>query len=293
MGKVSVLPDVTINQLLDEAIKRWPEKWDSSVERITILLMIKRSARPDVETHGFFVEHIHPVFSLFYRPRNEAPLLKKDGFNHLDASFQFINLAISDLGKWVNKFVGEMGFEKYEMDVCPIPIGYKIPMKRQFEILKTLCFKDPDLQKIPQFYLSMPPNSLVGKSFLSIPEKDVNEPEEAKETVIVRPKEKTETPKEEKKVEEKMPDKLKEIATGIVEETQVLTKEPDLPKIVPEPEDAPSDTPEGEFKRLVKWLISLGHEPSEIMEKQEFQDVSERATAAGVNTWELFIKLTS
>ena len=292
MGKVSVLPDVTINQLLDEANKRWPEKWDSDVERTTVLLMIKRSTRPDVESHGFFVDHIHPVFSVFYRPRNEAPLLKKDGFNHLDASFQFINIASSDLGKWMTKFVGELAFEKYDIDICPIPLNYNIPMKRQFETIKTVCFKDSELQKIENLYLSMPPNSLVGKSFLSIPEKDVIEPEEAKVPVIVKPKENKE-PAKESNEKSTIPDKLKEIATGIVQEAQVPTKEPEIPKITPEPEDAPSDTPEGEFRRLVKWMISLGHEPSEIMEKPEFQEVSERAIAAGVNTWELFLKLTS
>ena len=138
MGKVSVLPDVTLNQLLDEANKRWPDNWDSDVERTTVLIMMKRPARAEIERHGFFVEHTHPVFSIFYRPRNEAPLLKKDGFDHLDASFQFVNLAIEDLGKWMNRFMGEMGYEKYEIEVTPIPIEYKIPMKRQFEIINLL-----------------------------------------------------------------------------------------------------------------------------------------------------------
>ena len=281
---------------MDEAYKRWPDNWDTSVERMTVLLMMKREARGDIERHGFFVEHIHPVFTIFYRPRNEAPLLKKNGFNHLDASFQFINLAITDLGKWMNKYVGELAFEKYEMEITPIPIGYKIPMKRQFEVIKTLCFKDSELQKLTQFHLSMPPNSLVGKSFISIPEKVLDKPIEVQEEQIEKTTKEPEQSvniTEDKKVEETMPEILKEITTSVVANAQVPTPQPGIPQITPEPEDAPSDTPEGEFRRLVKWMISLGHEPSEIMEMQEFQEVSERAIAAGVNTWELFIKLTS
>ena len=189
-----------------------------------------------------------------------------------------------------------MEFEKYEMDITPIPLGYKNPMKRQFDVIKTHCFKDSELQKLSQFYLSMPPNSLVGKSFISIPEKLLDKPVEVKEEKIektAKEPEKSPDVKEDKKVEETMPDKLKEIAAGVVAGTQVPAAQPEIPQITPEPEDAPSDTPEGEFRRLVKWMISLGHEPSEIMEMQEFQEVSERAIAAGVNTWELFIKLTS
>ena len=44
---------------------------------------------------------------------------------------------------------------------------------------------------------------------------------------------------------------------------------------------------------IVQKLLGEGYDSNAIMENVEFQDISDRATAAGVNTWELFLKLAT
>ena len=50
---------------------------------------------------------------------------------------------------------------------------------------------------------------------------------------------------------------------------------------------------EAEFRTIVQKLMGGGLDHQKIMENEEFQDISDRATAAGVNTWELFLKLAT
>ena len=50
---------------------------------------------------------------------------------------------------------------------------------------------------------------------------------------------------------------------------------------------------ESEFRMIVQKLMAEGLDHQAIMENTEFQDISDRATAAGINTWELFLKLAT
>ena len=139
--------------------------------------------------------------------------------------------------------------------------------------------------------LVMPPSSLVSKAFLSIPdivpialENNIQE-----ETPTIE----EETPT----IEEETPTitDIKEI----VEEKEVLDskveeKPTTAPRaIVEEQKSLPGVGVEAEFRMIVQKLLGEGYDSNAIMEIIEFQDISDRATAAGVNTWELFLKLAT
>ena len=111
MGNVSVLTNVTLKQLIEEAPVRWPTLWDKSVERTNCLILLPRKSRPEIEQHGFYVDHKHPVFALFYRPRDEANTIRSRGIDPLSASYQFLNIAVSDLELWVNDLVSNQDYE--------------------------------------------------------------------------------------------------------------------------------------------------------------------------------------
>ena len=95
MGITALIPDMTIGQLTTEAVSRWGEIWDEKAARMLVLLMCPRKERKIMELHGDMVEHGQPVLTVFHRPRQEAQLLEKQGFNPRDASFQFVDLSLS------------------------------------------------------------------------------------------------------------------------------------------------------------------------------------------------------
>ena len=81
------------------------------------------------------------------------------------------------------------------------------------------------------------------------------------------------------------------------EENEVKPKEieetPTARAIVEEQISLPGAGVESEFRMIVQKLLGEGLDHQAIMENIEFQDISDRATAAGVNTWELFLKLAT
>ena len=58
-------------------------------------------------------------------------------------------------------------------------------------------------------------------------------------------------------------------------------------------ESAPMSDVEIEFRELVSGLLSAGVEPSDMMDDPRWEDINERAMAAGFETWPVFIELTT
>ena len=48
LGNVSMLANVTLGQLIEEAPVRWPTIWDESVERTICLVLLPRKSRPEM-----------------------------------------------------------------------------------------------------------------------------------------------------------------------------------------------------------------------------------------------------
>jgi hypothetical protein len=66
-------------------------------------------------------------------------------------------------------------------------------------------------------------------------------------------------------------------------------QEEELPP-VPEPE--PESPLETELRQVISLLVAGGLEMGDIMEHPQFLEVSERASAAGVDVWGMFVRLS-
>ena len=292
MGNVSVLTNVTLKQLIEESPIRWPTIWDEKDKRITCLVLLPRKSRPEMEQHGFFIEHKHPVFGLFYRPRDEARILTSRGFDPLSASFQFLNISESDLELWTSELINKHNYEKSSITIEPMPSSAISSIRLSFEAFEMLTFRHNSLDYLDTLPLVMPPQSLVSKAYISIPDITSVTPE-----LEIKPEELDknesspiiETPSIENIMEG---DVIVEIES--IEEKELTDSKNIVPKaIVEEQVSLPGVGVESEFRMIVQKLIAEGLDHQAIMENNEFQDISDRATAAGVNTWELFLKLAT
>ena len=164
-----MIPDMTIGQLTTEASSRWGEIWDPRATRMTILLLCPRKERKMMELHGDLIEHGQPVMAIFHRPRAEAHLLKEQGFDPRAASFQFVNIATSDMGPWMQQLVNNEGWLRSSITLCSTPFSVGLPSQRPFEAVQTLCFRHPSLPALEQYFLPYPAESLPGKCFVSLP----------------------------------------------------------------------------------------------------------------------------
>jgi len=291
LGNVSVLTNVTLKQLIEEAPVRWPTLWDENVERTNCLILLPRKSRPEIEQHGFYVEHKHPVFALFYRPRDEANTIRSRGVDPLSASYQFLNIAVSDLELWVNDLVSNQDYEKITTIIEPLPSNAISSIRLGFEAFEMTTYAHKSLDYFGKLPLVMPPSSLVSKAFLSIPDivpitPTIAEPEEIKEI--------EEEVQNMPIVEEEPAKEIEEIKEEKIEIEVEEVKTPAPTKaIVEEQTSLPGVGVESEFRMIVQKLIAEGLDHQAIMENTEFQDISDRATAAGINTWELFLKLAT
>ena len=90
--------------------------------------------------------------------------------------------------------------------------------------------------------------------------------------------------------------KIDEIS--IVDEVAILeSPEPignvEIPVIAVEEEVVEMSDVEIEFRALVTELLEAGVEPSDMMDDPRWEDISERATATGFETWPVFLQLTA
>ena len=92
MGVTAMIPNMTFQQLYDEANNRWGEIWDGDAARMKVMLLCPRKERKLLELHGDMIEHGQPVMGIFHRPRVEAELLSEQGFDSRSASFLFVDI---------------------------------------------------------------------------------------------------------------------------------------------------------------------------------------------------------
>ena len=80
MGVTAMIPNMTFQQLKDEANSRWQEIWDDGAARLEIMLLCPRKERKLLELHGDMIDHGQPVMGIFHRPRTESELISEQGF---------------------------------------------------------------------------------------------------------------------------------------------------------------------------------------------------------------------
>ena len=66
-----------------------------------------------------------------------------------------------------------------------------------------------------------------------------------------------------------------------------------LPEIQNESKEPEMSEIEIEFRELVTGLLAAGVEPSDMMDDPRWEDISERATAVGFETWPVFLQLAA
>lgn len=175
MGITALIPDMTIGQLYVEAESRWDEIWDQNAARLLVLLMFPRKHRKIMELHGDMIEHGQPVMTVFHRPRDEVKLLEEQNFDPRSASYQFVDIASSDLGPWMQQLMSQEKWLRSTIDVVPVPFSMGVPAQRGFEPISMLCFRHPDIAPLERYFLPFPPKSIPGKCFVSLPRRQAAE----------------------------------------------------------------------------------------------------------------------
>lgn len=175
MGVTAMIPNMTFQQLKDEANSRWQEIWDGNAARLEVLLLCPRKERKLLELHGDMIDHGQPVMGIFHRPRAEAELISEQGFDPRAASFQFVNIANADMGPWMQQLVTQEGWLRSTVEIAPVPFSLDIPNQRPFEKHSILCFRHPSLPALERYFLPYPIHALVGKAFVSLPRRQAAE----------------------------------------------------------------------------------------------------------------------
>lgn len=284
-----------------------------------------------MELHGDMIDHGQPVMGIFHRPRGAEELLAEQGFDHRDASFQFVNIANSDLGPWMQQLVTQEGWKRSTIEVHPTPFAMDIPNQRPFEKHNILCFRHPSLPDLDRYFLPYPIFALVGKAFVSLPRRQAAElarqqaeilgvglakpePEIVEVPVVepvLEPEPKTlENEMENAFVQEMIPEEVEvPLPTATDEEQVALPEEEENPQqevapeqevdsqSIPLPENQPEedDSPEieKEFRALVQELLDQGVDPSEMMTDTRMEEINERALAQNFETWPVFMQMVS
>ena len=318
MGVTAMIPNMTFQQLKDEANSRWNEIWDANSARLEIMLLCPRKERKLLELHGDMIDHGQPVMGIFHRPRAEAELISEQGFDPRAASFQFVNISNSDMGPWMQQLVTQEGWLRSTVEVSPVPFSMDIPNQRPFEKHSILCFRHPSLPPLDKYFLPYPIHALVGKAFVSLPRRQAAElarqqaeilgvglakPEpEIVEVPVVEPVAEIEQVPinvEDAFISEMIPEEVEQVALPNTEDTnvsspqevEVVEESVPLPSGVPEIDDTPAI--EREFRALIQELIDAGVDPSDMMTDPRLEEITERALAQNFETWPVFMQMVS
>ena len=318
MGVTAMIPNMTFQQLKDEANSRWNEIWDANSARLEIMLLCPRKERKLLELHGDMIDHGQPVMGIFHRPRAEAELISEQGFDPRAASFQFVNISNSDMGPWMQQLVTQEGWLRSTVEVSPVPFSMDIPNQRPFEKHSILCFRHPSLPPLDKYFLPYPIHALVGKAFVSLPRRQAAElarqqaeilvvglakPEpEIVEVPVVEPVAEIEQVPinvEDAFISEMIPEEVEQVALPNAEdanvsppqEVEVVEESVPLPSGVPEIDDTPAI--EREFRALIQELLDTGVDPSDMMTDPRLEEITERALAQNFETWPVFMQMVS
>ena len=333
MGVTAMIPNMTFQQLKDEADSRWQEIWDGNAARLEVMLLCPRKERKLLELHGDMIDHGQPVMGIFHRPRAEAELISEQGFDPRAASFQFVNIANADMGPWMQQLVTQEGWLRSTVEIAPVPFSLDIPNQRPFEKHSILCFRHPSLPALERYFLPYPIHALVGKAFVSLPRRQAAElarqqaeilgvglakpePEivevpvvEAQPEVEVATEvDETTSKLEEAFIAEMIPEEAAQVALPTTEEVEQVAlpgSEETAPVAAPTTADESVPLPTGkpevddmpaierEFRNLIQELLDAGVDPSEMMSDARLEDINERALAQNFETWPVFMQMVS
>jgi len=257
--------------------------WDQYGPRTRIMMLGARADRHALRNHGRTVAIEESAVSVFHRPRAERSEIESIGLDHTLASFQFVDVAMADLGRWMQPLIGQ-GWTRGEVQITPANDA-------SFEDETWACFHHPAIQLPEQIPLSESPASMARKAFVTHPGPILDEASDsAMENLAASMMGQITQSVEEEVVEVEQPTPVEEI---VIEPAPVAEPIPmtevDLPPVV---EVQPESPLESEMRQVISLLVAGGQEMGDIMEHPQFIEVSERAAAAGVDVWGMFVRLS-
>ena len=256
--------------------------WESYGKRTRIMMFGARADRHALRNHGRTVAIEDSAVSVFYRPRQERSELENHGIDHANASFQFVDVAMADLGRWMQPLIGQ-GWSRGEVEIVAAS-------NSSFETEKWTCFHHPAMIPPSEIPLSESPSSMTRKAFVTHPGPILDDASESAMDAIVSSMMSEITPVEDEKPEDvaEQPAEVEEIVAEPETEPIPLSEE-DVPPVVEQKEESPL---EAELRQVISLLLAGGQEMGDIMEHPQFVEVSERASAAGVDVWGMFVRLS-
>ena len=276
MGEVEVVESGSLDGLT--------AGWDEYGARTRIMMLGARADRRALRNHGRTVAIEESAVSVFHRPRAERSEIEAVGLDHAVASFQFVDVAMADLGRWMQPLIGN-GWTRGEVQIVSAS-------DTSFEDETWTCFHHPAIQVPEKIPLSESPSSMMRKAFVTHPGPILDEvSDSAMEDLAASMVGKISQPVQE---DESAVEEESETVEEVVVEPEPVSEpipmiEEDLP---PVSEPKPESPLESELRQIISLLVAGGQEMGDIMEHPQFIEVSERAAAAGVDVWGMFVRLS-
>ncbi len=110
MGEVEVVESGSLDGLTNG--------WEQYGARTRIMMLGARADRHALRNHGRTVAIEESAVSVFHRPRAEREDIEAVGLDHTLASFQFVDVAMTDLGRWMQPLIGQ-GWVRGEVQIVP------------------------------------------------------------------------------------------------------------------------------------------------------------------------------
>ena len=274
MGEVEIVESGSLDELTNG--------WEQYGPRTRIMMLGARADRQTLRNHGRTVAIEESAVSVFHRPRTERGEIEAEGLDHAIASFQFVDIAMADLGRWMQPLIGQ-GWTRSEVQIVP-------SADASFEDETWACFHHPAIPLPEKIPLSESPASMARKAFVTHPGPILDDVSDSAMQDLVA-------------------SMVSEIAQPVVEEVEVQTEEEvvesepeteppaepipmneeDLPPVAAHQPESPL---EAEMRQVISLLVAGGQEMGDIMEHPQFIEVSERAAAAGVDVWGMFVRIS-
>ena len=273
MGEVEVVESGSLDGLTDG--------WEEYGPRTRIMMLGARADRHALRNHGRTVAIEESAVSVFHRPRTERSEIEAEGFDHAIASFQFVDVAMADLGRWMQPLIGR-GWTRAEVQITAANGA-------SFEEETWACFHHPAIQLPEKIPFSESPASMARKAFVTHPGPILDEASDSAMENLVASMAVEISQSVEEEAPETEPEETEEEPEPEVKAEPIPLTEENLPPVV---EPTPESPLESEMRQVISLLVAGGQEMGDIMEHPEFVEVSERAAAAGVDVWGMFVRLS-
>jgi hypothetical protein len=244
--------------------------------RTRVLLLGSRDERVELREHGATVELADTAISIFYRPRVEREDIAAAGLDHAVASFQFLDISMGDLGRWLQPLIAQ-GWVRKEISIVSASTA-------SFPDEDWVCFHHPVIPAPDRLPLAGSPGTIERRAYLSLAGAATKQATTRTPAAPAPAPTPTPKPVEEAEVEETEEEPEAEAEPEVI----AITNDEPLP-VIARKEESPL---EAELRQTISLLVAGGLDVADVMEHEQFIEVSERANAAGIDVWGMVVKLS-